>query len=202
MSILHNLPLDVIRKHIFPKLDWSSRVIANILLDPKDRLRFPLNKDAGISLMIRKEHDIIKKKLILVNSYNPPNKNYENIVCLMRAMKEVRYLLQHSLGFRNTFITKCESFADLESAEYAISTISDEDKRALSTLCLEVLEHVERLPFQREVASSNDTWTAVTAGPPHIVELTVCKIYHGYKHRYEEYTKDDRWEAAWSRRQD
>jgi hypothetical protein len=200
MSILHNLPLDVIRKHIFPKLDWSSRVTANILLNPGDRLRFPLKKDAGISIMIRKEHDIIKRKLYSVIPTNSPQKNYQNIVTLMNAMKEVRYLLQHSLGFRNTFITKCQSFADLDSAEYASSTISDEEKQSLSALCLEVLEHVESLPFQHEVVSSNDTWTAVTAGPPHIVEQTVYKVYHGYRHIYEEYEYD--WEAIWSRRND
>jgi len=204
MSILLNLPLDVIRTHIFPKLDWSSRVTANALLDPGDRLSFPIKKDAGISLMIRKEHDIIKRKLLVVTPYNPQHQNYENIVRLMIAMKDVRFLLQYSSHFRRTFIEKCQSFADLNSAEYARATISDEEKEILIALCKENLQRLESLPFQREVVSScKDTWTAVGAGPPHIVEQTVCKIYNGYTHTYDEYDYgDEEWEARWSRRED
>lgn len=201
MPILHNLPLDVIRKHIFPRLDWSSRVTANALLDPADRLSFPLKKDAAISLMIAKEHDIIKKKLYAVAPYNPPQKNYENITNLMVAMKKINYLLQYSLNFRNMFVMKCQGFADLDSAEYAASTISHEDKQALSALCKENLQRLETIPYQREVSSScHKMWTAVSAGPPLIVEQTAYRVFNGYAHSYEEY-EDRVWEAYWSRQE-
>lgn len=203
MTFLHNLPLDVIRTHILPRLDWSSRVTANTLLDPKERLSFPLKKDAGISLMIAKEHDIIKKLLLAVNPFNSAQKNHGHIMTLMKAMKNMTYLLKHSLHFRNMFISKCLGFADLQSAEYAASNISEEDKMALGSLCHENLARLETLPYEREVASScQESWTAVGAGPPHIVRQTVCKIFNGYTHRYDEYEYGDDWEAHWSRRED
>ena len=202
MPILHNLPLDVIRKHIFPRLDWSSRVTANALLDPADRLSFPLKKDAAISLMLAKEHDIIKKKLYAVAPYNPPEKNYEHILATMKAMKNMNYLLRYSLNFRNMFILKSEVFANLESTEYATTAISIEEKQALATVCQENLERLKTIPYEREVVSScKDTWTAVTAGPPHIVQQTVYKVFKGYTHSYEEYD-DQVWEEYWSHRED
>ena len=178
MSLLHNLPLDVIRKHIFPKLDWSSRVTANALLEPGDRLSFPLKKDAGISLMIRKEHDIIKKYLHAVHPDNGQKENYQHIMDLMSIMKNKRYLLQYSTIFRNMFIHKCQGFADLDSSEYATATISEEDKLRLSAVCQALLRHVESIPFERDVISScQEKWTAVTAGPPHIVQQTALYEY-------------------------
>jgi hypothetical protein len=201
-SILHNLPLDVIRKHILPSLDWPSRVTANVLLDPADRLRFSLKKDAGISLMIAKDHNIIKKKVSAVTIYNSQEKNYEHIVDLMTSMNDMTYILKYSIGFRNMFISKCLGFADLESSEYAGSILSDEKKQFLSALCKKNLARLETIPYEREVASScKDTWTAVTAGPPHIVQQTVSKVFNGYTHSYEEYV-DAQWEAHWSRRED
>jgi len=198
--ILHNLPLDVIRKHILPRLDWSSRVTANSLLDPKERFSFPLKKDAGISLMMAKEHNIIKKLLFFVTPYNPQQKNYGHIVEVMKAMKDVTYLLKYSMNFRSMFILKCEAFADLASAEYANSVISDEEKQTLSTLCQENLERLETIPYEREVASScKETWTAVTAGPPHIVQQT-ARVFNGYAHSYEQY-EDAEMEAYWSRQE-
>jgi hypothetical protein len=197
-SILHNLPLDVIRKHILPSLDWSSRVTANALLDPKDRLRFPLKKDAGISFMMAKEHNIIKKLLFFVTPYNPQEINYTHIVDVMKALKNVTFLLKYSINFRSTFILKCEGFADLQSEEYAASILTEEDKQALSTLCKENLERLKGIPYEREVVSScKETWTAVGAGPPHIVEQT-ARVFHGYN-SYEEYDNE---EAYWSRRED
>ena len=195
MSILHNIPLDVIRKHILPRLDWSSRVTFNSLLDPADRHSFPLKKDAGISLMLTKEHNTIKKLLFFVTPYNPQQKNYEHIIDVMKALKNVTYLLKYSLNFRNMFILKCEGFADLESAEYANAIISDEEKQTLSGLCKENLQRLEKIPYEREVSSScKETWTAVSAGPPHIVEQTAYKVFHGCE-EYEE-------EAYLSRRED
>jgi hypothetical protein len=203
MSILHNLPLDIIHKEIFPKLDWSSRVTANVLLDPADRLSFPLKKDAGISLMMRKEHDILKKKLSLVAPYNSQYKNYTYIVDLMTAMKEITYLLQYSLNFRMTFIERCMSFGNPNSSEYATAVITDYDKMVLVSLCEENIQRIETLPFLRDVVSScHEKWTAVSAGPPHIVEQTAYKIYNGYTHTYDEYSYDYEWEGSWSRRDD
>jgi hypothetical protein len=197
MPILHNLPLDLIRKHIFPKLDWSSRVTANALLDPKERFSYPLKKDAGISLMMAKEYNVIKKLLFFVTPYNPQEKNYKHIVDLMKAMKDVTYLLKYSLNFRNMFILKCQGFGDLDSAEYATSSLSDEEHEILSTLCQENLERLERIPYEREVASScKDTWTAVTAGPPHIVQQTAYKVFNGYN------SYEDQGEEAYRSRQE
>jgi hypothetical protein len=202
MAFLHNLPLDVIRTNILPRLDWCSRVTANALLDPADRLHFALKKDAGISLMITKEYNIVKKLLLLVTPYNSPQKNYEHIMSIMKAMKNITYLLKHSINFRNMLILKCEGFADLQSAEYAASNISEEDKMALGSLCHENLARLETLPYEREVASScQESWTAVGAGPPHIVQQKVSKVFNGYTHSYEEYEDGD-WEARWSRRED
>ena len=196
MSILHNLPIDVIRFNIFSRLDWSSRVIANTLLHPADRLSFPLKKDAGISLMIRKEHDILKKKLDFVNQSVTPERKYHFIMTLMTSMKDVKYLLEYSSNFRAIFLERCQGFADIESCEYVAANISDDEKQALASLCQGHIKRLETLPFQRDVVSScKDTWTAVGAGPPHIVKATAY---------YKKWFTDDDYEeeARWARHEE
>jgi hypothetical protein len=115
----------------------------------------------------------------------------------MKAMTNVSYLLQYSSNFRKTFIERCISFGDPNSSEYATVVITEYEKMILVSLCESHLKRLETIPFLREVVSScQQTWTAVGAGPPHIVEQTV------YKHRYDEYSHDYEWEAHWSRRDD
>ena len=100
------------------------------------------------------------------------------------------------------FILKCEGFADVESAEYVGSVLTNEEKQALVALCQENLERLKTIPYEREVTSScHEGWTAVGAGPPQIVQQTAYRVFKGYAHSYEEYEDGD-WEARWSRRED
>jgi hypothetical protein len=147
--------------------------------------------------MLRKEHDIIKRKLSFVAEYNTQQENFHAIVNLMKAMKDVTYLLQYSSNFRRAFIERCKRFADLDSGEYATTLITDDEKQVLVILSQENLQRLETHPFLREVASScKDTWTAVGAGPPDIVEQTVEKVVHSYDY------SDEAWEARWARREE
>jgi len=180
-SLLHNLPLDIIHHHIFRFLDWNSRVEANLLLPQAERIRVPLTKDAGISLMIRKEHDKLKKLLELVSDDTfSKEERFTHILNVMLELRESRYLIQYSIKFRDMAFERCSSFADLESSEYTNSSLSDENKNLLSTVCKATLKNLEVFPYQREVKVTYDKWTPVNAGPHHVVENKPVFSYYTF----------------------
>lgn len=171
MTILDQLPLDIIHYRIFRFLDWNSRVEANLLLPSAERIRVPLTKDAGISLMIRKEHDKLRRMLnILNNPYSSADDRFTGILNVMLELRESRYLIQYSIKFRDMAFERCTSFADLESIEYTDTPLTDEKKKLLSDVCKGTLKNLEVFPYQREVKTTYDKWTPVNAGPHHVVE--------------------------------
>ena len=181
MTLLHNLPLDTIHYHIFPFLDWNSRVEANLLLPHAERIRVPLTKDAGISLMMRKEHDKLRRML-----ETPPTdaasseERFSHILNVMMELRESRYLIQYAIKFRDMAFERCSSFADLDSSEYTNSSLTDEKKKLLSLICKGTLKNLEVFPYQREVKTTYNGWTPVNAGPHHVVENKPIFSYYTF----------------------
>ena len=181
MTILDQLPLDIIHYRIFRFLDWNSRVEANLLLPHAERIRVPLTKDAGISLMIRKEHDKLKRMLENLSDDNASSEDrFMYILNVMIELRESRYLIQYVIKFRDMAFERCTSFADLDSSEYTNSSLSDEKKKLLSDVCKGTLKNLEVFPYQREVKTTYDKWTPVNAGPHHVVENKPIFSYYTF----------------------
>lgn len=192
--ILDSIPTDVIHYCLFPYLDWNSRVTANTLVHPAGRVSVPLKKDSGISVMLRTEHDKLVKLFRFIDEYNMSSlEKYKHILTLMTAIKDIKYLLQYSKRFRETTISKIVEFSDIHSPEYEAGKIEYKDILILSNVCKTLLLKIDKLPYEREVdASTSPTWTAVTAGEPHIVQK--IKLYDDVymtRYRFRYYEKDD-----------
>ena len=69
MYLFDNLPLEVIHHVIFPNLDYSSRVVANAMLPPQDRISKKLDEDKilriQINISVRKLLKFLRSRVLI-----------------------------------------------------------------------------------------------------------------------------------------
>lgn len=115
-TVLDQLPLDVIREYIFPKLDYDSRINLNLCLPPWDRLSKKMNR-ASMEIHDRRSTvPEIKKYLDKLNNnrIGDNTKRLKLIIQMFCLICRPRYInmTQHNPGFRQTLFDKLEHFKE------------------------------------------------------------------------------------------
>lgn len=115
-TVLDELPLDVIRVYIFPKLDYDSRIELNRCLPPWDRLSKKMNPasvNAHDRLTTVPE---IKKYLDKLNNnrIGDNTKRFKLIIQMFCLICRPRYInmTQYNFNFRQTLFDRLEHFKE------------------------------------------------------------------------------------------
>jgi hypothetical protein len=159
--LFDQLPTDMIYYEIFSYLDYNSRVTANLLLPQQDRLRTPLRKDAVLEFQMRLGTTLITS--IIWKQTNARNSIGRNRLTLKiwRTVPKFPELFQYSAKFREVVAAKAVEFTEPALEEF--SHISPYMRKELKRLCETFLSSLEKYPYIREVALSNEqeNWSAV-----------------------------------------
>jgi hypothetical protein len=163
-KLFDELPTDMIYYEIFPYLDYNSRVIANLLLPRKDRLRTPLRKDAVLEFALRFGSTIltsfVKKQGI---TRNPIARNRLTLK-IWRTVPLFPELFQYNSRLREVMSAKAAEFCDLPIDELA--HVTPYTRKELKRLCEAFLLSLETsYPYKRKLSlsSSSENWSAVRA---------------------------------------
>jgi len=167
--LLDNLPLDMIQFEVFPYLDYDSRVIANSMLPPVDRVRVPLKKDAALQFALTYSSVKIGSNLKKLDTVTGTARR-RVILKIYREIPKHFHILEYSERARTEILKKCVEFSDPTGDDYRDSTAHM--KKELPKLCRVILDMGVKRPFIRHVETSGrDGWTAVTsAGPLRIAD--------------------------------
>lgn len=113
-TVLDQLPLDVIQYHIFPFLDYNSRINLNLCLPVWDRVPTKMNKMS----MLKHDQDTcvltIRPMLEEIENLDPGEKKFKKITALMKLSQMPRYfgLIQRNEGYRNMMIAKIKGIIE------------------------------------------------------------------------------------------
>jgi hypothetical protein len=92
LTVMDNIPMDVIRYHIFPMLDFESRINLNQCLPPSDRV----SKKFEAAFLQKHQRDIcvstIKSYLISLNDMATGDKKYKLIKKMFKVMQTPIYM--------------------------------------------------------------------------------------------------------------
>jgi hypothetical protein len=133
------LPLEVIRHHIFPYLDYDGRNAVNQTLLPKrDYIRTQLVKDRVILVHIILVVVLIKKCMVTLENAKTIMGRARGLLKLFRTLKKYPIILRYSERLRNTVIHKCKTFMDHTSTDY--NGFTNNFKFTLTALCNDVIQ--------------------------------------------------------------
>ena len=157
LYLFDNLPLDMIQYEIFPYLDYNSRVIANNMLPPQDKIRRPLKKNAALQFALQ----FATTKIRIALDKQTKSKGNGRIRLTLQIWRNPKYmylLAQYKLSFRETVIHKAMEFMNLESHSKHV-------KREFHLLCSNAIKDMEtKYPYIGECNvsySKNNEWSAV-----------------------------------------
>ena len=158
--LLDELPTDLIYYEIFAYLDYHSRVTANLLLHPGDRLRTPLKKGALKQFSMKFSGSIIKKLILKQNTVTNPIARNRLTLKIWRTMPMFPELVQHCANFRRVVMGKAADFINPNPED--ATTVSSYTLKTLKGLCEHYLLLLETsYPYVGEVETPSGNWTAV-----------------------------------------
>lgn len=149
--LFDELPTDMIYWEIFPYLDYNSRVSANTLLPPKDRLGIPLKKDTVILFAIRYGSAHILKRLR--EQVRAKNRRWKTTLTY-KIWKEVLKhpeIFQYNRRFRDGVIAKAQEF--LDPGYFRKRGMTLYSQKRLDTACTTALAFIDAHPYIREVSN-------------------------------------------------
>jgi hypothetical protein len=147
-TVLDELPLDVIRVYIFPRLDYESRIQLNRCLPPCDRLSKKMDR-ASVE-----RHDrittvaTVKQYLYKLEWVWTPNDRYKIAIKMFSLFFKPRYLnlVRHERDFRSVLLEKLDSlkgphqgyhhhglYADIDITTRLVKTMKRLKRRVLNT---------------------------------------------------------------------
>ena len=158
--LLDELPTDIIYYEIFPYLDYASRVTANLLLHPGDRLRTPLRKGALKEFSMKFSGSIVKTLILKQNTTINPIARNRLTLKIWRTMPMFPELVQHCAKFRRVVMRKAVDFINPNPED--ATTVSSYTLKTLKGLCEHYLLLLETCyPYVNEVTIPSGDWTAV-----------------------------------------
>jgi len=162
--LFDNLPLDMIQFEIFPYLDYDSRVLANSMLPPVDRIRVPLKKDAALQFALTYSSMKICSYLKKLDTVTGTARR-RTILKIYREIPKHFHILEYSDKARKEILKKSAEFSDPNGDEYDSSTLHM--KKELPKLCKAITEMAAQRPFIRHVETSmRPGWTAIKGAAP------------------------------------
>lgn len=155
-TVLDELPLDVIREYIFPKLDYESRMNLNLCLPPWDRLSKKMDR-ASVETHDRLTATYVVKryleKLEWVWEVNSRDKLCTKMFSLFFKPR-YKNLARYNLGFRTVLLEKLDSLKGQQPyrGQYADINIRT---RLLKTM-KRLKKAVENAPYEGEVLDKGE----------------------------------------------
>lgn len=145
-TVLDELPLDVIREYIFPRLDYESRIELNRCLPPWDRLSKKIDRASLETHDRLTTTEVVKRYLLKLDWVWTPNDRYKLATKMFSLFFKPRYLnlVRNNLGFRTVLLEKLDSlkaphqgyrgqYADIDVTTRLLKTMKRLKKRVLDT---------------------------------------------------------------------
>lgn len=152
--LFDELPTDMIYWEIFRYLDYNSRVTANTLLPPKDRLGIPLKKNTVTLFAIRYGSAHILKRLR--EQVRATNRRWKTTLTykFLKEVLEHPEIFQYNRRFRDGVIAKAQEF--LDPGYFRKRGMTLYSQKRLNTECTTALAFIDAHPYIREVSNE---WT-------------------------------------------
>lgn len=166
------LPLDVLKHHIFPHLNYTERNTLNDLTTTHNRIRtkIPRDKIAQFEMTLA---TITLGPILLKIEILRGQERQEAILSLYKnTLPKCLVLCRHNAGFRGVLIEKLVKYLDLDNSDFI--NCSDAFKSEFNAVNCTLLDLLNtRYEFRYHLGSINypDTWSSVDAGPHHIIEV-------------------------------
>ena len=145
-TVLDELPLDVIRVYIFPRLDYESRIQLNRCLPPCDRLSKKMDRASVERHDIVTTTHVVKEYLLKLEWVWTPNDRYKIAIKMFALFFKPRYLnlVRHNNNFRSVLLNKLDSlkipqqgyrgvYADIDITTRLVKTMKRLKRRVLNT---------------------------------------------------------------------
>jgi hypothetical protein len=156
------LPLEVIREHIFPYLDYDGRNAVNQTLLPKwDYIRTPLIKDQVIVLHMSIISKILKRSLICIEAATSKMHRQKALLNLIQNIEKYPLILRHSLKFRDVVFDKCSRWANKTCIDYEGSSKRFTNKVSKITNRILKLMNTTHTYINPLLVKISDSWSAI-----------------------------------------
>lgn len=157
--LFDQLPTDMIYYEIFRFLDYDSRVTANLLLHPEDRMRTPLRKDALTEFSMMFGSTIIKNLMRKQKTAKTLIGRNRLTLKIWRTMPMFPELVQYNSRFRATVLDRAVEFSEIKPEDTNVSAYT---RKELKRLCESFMLSLETsFPFVRELNAPLEDWTAI-----------------------------------------
>ena len=157
--LFDQLPTDMIYYEIFRFLDYDSRVTANLLLHPEDRMRTPLRKEALTEFSMMFGSTVIKNLMRKQKTATTPIARNRLTLKIWRTMPMFPELVQYNSRFRATVLERAVEFSEIKPEETNVSAYT---RKELKRLCENYIVALETsFPFVHELNASLEDWTAI-----------------------------------------
>jgi hypothetical protein len=121
MLLFDCLPLEVIREHIMPCLDWYGRLHLNMVLKPHERIATQIQPVKLIQMTMQVNLTNIKKTILkvektgIISEMNYRSRHTEAdrrwaLLEMFETLEQNLTLTQHNMNFRNEVLNKIDEF--------------------------------------------------------------------------------------------
>ena len=151
-TVLDELPLDVIREYIFPRLDYESRIELNRCLPPWDRLSKKMDRASVEGHDRRTTTATVKTYLHKLEWVWTPNDRYKLCIKMFALFFKPRYLnlVRHQHDFRTALLEKLDSLKNPHWHHHGLYPDIDVTTRLLKTM-KRLKKRVLDTPFEHPV---------------------------------------------------
>ena len=161
-TVLDELPLDVIREYIFPRLDYESRIQLNRCLPPCDRLSKKMDRASVERNDIVTPTHVVKEYLLKLDWISTPNDRYKLAIKMFALFFKPRYLnlVRHNNNFRSVLLQKLDSLKVPQQGYRGVYPDIDITTRLVKTM-KRLKRRVLNTPFENDIVDKGQPLTFV-----------------------------------------
>jgi hypothetical protein len=161
-TVLDELPLDVIRVYIFPKLDYESRIQLNRCLPPCDRLSKKMDHASVERHDTLTTTETVREYLLKLSYIMTPNDRYKLAIKMFALFFKPRYLnlVRHNNNFRSVLLEKLDSLKILHQGYRGVYPDIDITTRLVKTM-KRLKRRVLNTPFENDIVDKGQPLTFV-----------------------------------------
>ena len=161
MSHMDSLPLEVIKHHIFPCLDYEGRINLNKACLSKDEyICTRLNMEEVFKFHLKIILNKLKYNIGKIFSKLPKDEKHSYHLSLINILMKYTFIVQYFSSLRSSIIRKYTNFADSEYYEYE----DLDEKYRIINESKELLKRIESFPFICNISLDSideDDWSPI-----------------------------------------
>ena len=166
------MPLDVLKYHVFPYLNYCERNVLNDLTITQYRIPTKIPKDKIAQFEMTLASALLRPMLHKVETLTGQERHETILTIYKTTLPKCVILCRHNAGFREVMVNKLVNYLDPNYSD--LGTCTEAFKDEFSIVIPALLELVNsKYQFCYHLTSTiiNDKWSFVDAGPPQIIEV-------------------------------